>query len=60
MTPLESHMSNYPLETSLRDINDDDEEDESEQKKMKKDLKPELFEVFVLTKRLTLRNIIVN
>ena len=29
-------------------------------KKIKKDLKPELFEAFVLTKRLILRNIIVN
>ena len=53
-------IDNYPLETSLCDINDDDnEEDESEQKN-KKDLKPELSEAFVLTKRLILRNIIVN
>ncbi|CAB4004954.1 Hypothetical predicted protein [Paramuricea clavata] len=48
-------IDNYPLETNLSD-NDDNNEEESEQKN-KKDLKPELFEVSVLTRKLTLKSI---
>jgi hypothetical protein len=52
-------IDNYPLETNLSDNEDNNEEEESKQKN-KKDLKPELFEVSVLTRKLILKRITVN
>ncbi|CAB3987663.1 Hypothetical predicted protein [Paramuricea clavata] len=46
----ELDIDNYPLETNLSDNDENNEEEESEQKN-KKDLKPELFDLSVLTRK---------